>query len=82
MPRLPIILVVAMLSAFGLIASDVYLPAMPAMAAEFTIADWQMPQTVSAYLFMLAVTQLVYGPLSDHWGRKRVLIAGIIIYIG
>lgn len=80
MPRLSFILTVAMLNAFGLIASDVYLPAMPHMAAGFGVADWQMPQTVSVYLFVLAIAQLVYGPLSDRHGRKPVLFAGIGLY--
>ena len=81
MPRLPFILTVAMLSAFGLIASDVYLPAMPAMSLELGVADWQMPQTVSFYLLALAIAQLVYGPLSDRHGRKPVLLAGIALYV-
>ncbi|WP_321806288.1 multidrug effflux MFS transporter [Burkholderia sp. BCC1993] len=82
MPRLSLILVIAMLSAFGLIASDVYLPAMPGMAADFGVAGWRMPQTVSAYLLVLAFAQLAYGPLSDRHGRKPVLVAGILIYVG
>jgi MFS transporter, DHA1 family, multidrug resistance protein len=81
MPRPSLILVVAVLSVFGLLASDVYLPAMPAMARAFGVADWQMPQTVSVYLLALAIAQLGYGPLSDRWGRKPVLIAGILLYI-
>jgi DHA1 family bicyclomycin/chloramphenicol resistance-like MFS transporter len=74
------ILTVAILNAFGLIASDVYLPAMPQMAAGFGVANWQMPQTVSVYLLVLAIAQLVYGPLSDRHGRKPVLFAGIALY--
>ncbi len=81
MSHFSLILVVSMLSAFGLIASDVYLPAMPSMAHEFSIGAWQMPQTVSAYLIALACAQLVYGPLSDRWGRKPVLTVGILLYI-
>ncbi len=81
MPRPSLILVVAVLSVFGLLASDVYLPAMPALAAAFGVADWRMPQTVSIYLLALAIAQLGYGPLSDRWGRKPVLIAGILLYI-
>lgn len=81
MPRVSFILTVAMLSAFGLIASDVYLPAMPNMALEFGIADWQMPQTVSVYLLVLAAAQLAYGPLSDRHGRKPIVLAGIALYI-
>lgn len=81
MPRLSFILTVAMLSAFGLIASDVYLPAMPGMAKEFGVADWQMPQTISFYLLALAIAQLTYGPLSDRNGRRPILLAGIALYI-
>ncbi|AIA74704.1 multidrug transporter CflA [Halomonas campaniensis] len=81
MPRVSFILTVAMLSAFGLIASDVYLPAMPSMTIEFGVADWQMPQTVSIYLLALASAQLVYGPLSDRYGRKPLLLAGITLYM-
>ena len=81
MPRLSFILTVAMLSAFGLIASDVYLPAMPSMTTEFGVADWQMPQTISFYLLALAIAQLAYGPLSDRHGRKPVLLAGIALYV-
>ncbi|MDR5859940.1 multidrug effflux MFS transporter [Halomonas eurihalina] len=81
MPRLSFVLTVAMLSAFGLIASDVYLPAMPSMTIEFGVADWQMPQTVSIYLLALATAQLSYGPLSDRYGRKPLLLAGIALYM-
>ncbi|MDQ7729282.1 multidrug effflux MFS transporter [Halomonas sp. SpR8] len=81
MPRVSFILTVAVLSAFGLIASDIYLPAMPSMTLEFGVADWQMPQTVSIYLLALASAQLVYGPLSDRYGRKPLLFAGIALYI-
>ncbi|QEM81708.1 multidrug effflux MFS transporter [Halomonas binhaiensis] len=81
MPRLSFILTVAMLSTFGLIASDVYLPAMPSMTTELGISDWQMPQTVSVYLLILAISQLLYGPLSDNFGRKPVLFIGISLYI-
>lgn len=81
MTRFSLILIVSMLSAFGLIGSDVYLPTMPAMAVEFQVAAWRMSQTISAYLIVLAVAQLFYGPLSDRWGRKPVLIGGIALYV-
>ncbi|QCR38824.1 multidrug effflux MFS transporter [Nissabacter sp. SGAir0207] len=81
MPTLSFILTVAMLSAFGLIASDIYLPAMPDMARQFMIAPAQMSQTISVYLLALAVCQLGCGPLSDRIGRKPVLIVGIALYV-
>ncbi|MBU9864528.1 multidrug effflux MFS transporter [Rahnella aceris] len=82
MPRLSFIITVAMLSAFGLIASDIYLPAMPDMAREFAVDPSRISQTISAYLLALAICQLFYGPLADRFGRKPVLLAGIAIYIG
>jgi len=81
MPQLSFIITVAMVSAFGLLASDVYLPAMPDMAHEFAVSPSQISQTISVYLLALAVCQLFYGPLSDRLGRKPVLFAGIAIYI-
>lgn len=81
MPRISFIITVSMLSAFGLIASDVYLPAMPRMSTDFGLEDWQMPQTVSFYLLTLSVAQLAYGPLSDRHGRKPVLMAGGLLYL-
>lgn len=81
MSNFSLIVVVSMLSAFGLLASDVYLPAMPSMAHEFQVGAWQMPQTVSVYLIALAVAQLFHGPLSDRWGRKPVLSVGIFLYV-
>jgi len=81
MPRLSFIITVAMLSAFGLIASDIYLPAMPDMAHELGVTPSQISQTISIYLLALAISQLFYGPFSDRFGRKPVLLAGTTVYI-
>jgi len=81
MPGFSFIITIAMLSAFGLIASDIYLPAMPDMAKELDVTPSHMSQTISVYLAALAIAQLFCGPLSDRLGRKPVLIAGIILYI-
>lgn len=81
MPQLSFVVTVAMLSAFGLIASDIYLPAMPEMTREFAVDAGQMSQTLSAYLLMLAFGQLLYGPLADWLGRKPVLVVGVALYI-
>ncbi|NIG36102.1 Bcr/CflA family drug resistance efflux transporter [Pantoea sp. ICBG 828] len=81
MPAFSFIITIAMLSAFGLIASDIYLPAMPAMVHDLNVAPSHISQTVSVYLAALAIAQLFCGPLSDRLGRKPVLFVGIVLYI-
>lgn len=76
-----LIMIIAMLSTFGLIASDIYLPAMPDMSVDLAISERLMPVTISVYLFALAVAQLGYGPLADRYGRKPVLVTGILTYV-
>ena len=75
------ILIVSLISAFGLLASDIYVPAMPLMAAFFKVSVWQIQQSIALYLSVLALTQIVYGPLSDHFGRRRLLLGGIVLYL-
>ena len=75
------IVIVALVSTFGLLASDIYVPAMPLMAAFFRVSVWQTQQSIALYLCVLALAQIVYGPLSDHFGRRRLLLAGIVLYV-
>ncbi|MGF1741990.1 multidrug effflux MFS transporter [Vibrio profundum] len=81
MPRPLFIATIAMLSTFGLLASDIYLPSMPSMKMSFQVPDWQMTQSISVYLIALAGAQLIYGPLADRNGRKPILYIGISVYI-
>jgi DHA1 family bicyclomycin/chloramphenicol resistance-like MFS transporter len=60
---------------------DLYLPVLPALAAELDAATWVAQLTVTACLFGLAVGQLVAGPLSDRFGRRRPLLIGVSLYI-
>ena len=63
--------VLGLLSAVGPFAIDMYLPALPIVAADLdgSIAAAQM--TLTAYFIAFGVAQLVYGPLADQVGRKR-----------
>jgi len=69
-----------MMSAIGLMATDIYVPAMPSIAKHFAITDHGMQLTLGAYLLGLSVSQLAYGPLSDHYGRKPVVCAGMLLF--
>jgi len=57
-----------------------YLPAFPVLIKYFDTSIDQVQFTLSIFLIGFAVAQLIYGPLSDRFGRKPVLMAGIILF--
>lgn len=71
-------LALGMLSAFGPISLDLYLPSLPRIATDLSTSDAAVQLTLSGSLAGLAVGQLVVGPLSDRIGRRRPLLAGLI----
>jgi len=73
--------VITVLVAFGPLSTDMYLPALPAIGADLdaTVAETQL--TLSAFLIGFALAQLVYGPLSDRFGRRPVILGGVAIYL-
>lgn len=72
----------AMLISLVALSIDSMLPALPAIAAEFSLPDINDQQYVITSLFLgLGIGQLIYGPLSDSIGRKRPIYAGISLFI-
>lgn len=71
-----------LLTVFGPISMDLYLPALPALTRELAAATSVAQLTVTACLIGLAAGQLIAGPLSDRYGRRGILLIGIIAYIG
>jgi MFS transporter, DHA1 family, multidrug resistance protein len=69
-----------LLSTFGMLATNLYLPSLPAMGRDFGTDANGVRATLTVFLGALAVSQLLIGPLSDRWGRRRVLLAGTILY--
>lgn len=65
--------------AFGLIAMTICLPSMPSWAEGFGVGTATVQLTFSAYVVAYGVLQLLYGPLSDRLGRRRVLLAGLAV---
>lgn len=76
---LPTLLLV--LTVFGPISMDLYLPALPALSADLGASTSIAQLTVTACLLGLAAGQLVAGPVSDRFGRRGVLLAGTVAYI-
>ena len=71
----------ASLTAVGPLSTDMYLPSLPAIAAEFGADTGATQLTLSTHLIGFAGSQLFYGPLSDRFGRRPVLIGGFLLYI-
>lgn len=70
-----------MLTAFGPFVTDMYLPSLPAMTEYFS-ASISMVQTGLTFSMLgLAIGQLLFGPLSDKYGRKVPLLSSLVLYI-
>lgn len=59
----------------------IFAPALPLIAEGFAAQPAATQYTVSLYVVALAAGQLVYGPLSDRFGRRRVLLAGLFLFV-
>lgn len=70
-----------MLLGSGTLGIHVFAPALPLIAGDFRVDVAATQLTVSLYMFSLAIGQVVYGPISDRFGRRPVLIGGLIIYL-
>jgi len=79
-PSLGLVLLLGALTAFGAVSIDAYLPALPAIAAEFKVEVGAVQATMSAFFIGMALGQLFYGPLSDRVGRRPPLLVGAGIY--
>src|SRR5438132_272511 len=66
--------------AIGPLAIDMYLPALPTLATEFSVDAARVQHTLSAYLLGLAVGQLAFGPIADRYGRKPPLVGGLVVF--
>ena len=77
---LKLVLILGALSSFGPLSLDMYLPALPALARSFRTPEANVQLTLTACLIGLAVGQLVAGPMSDSWGRRRPLTIGLAAY--
>jgi DHA1 family bicyclomycin/chloramphenicol resistance-like MFS transporter len=70
-----------MLTALGPLSMDMYLPSLPDISHALAAPAARTQLTISSYLIGFAVGQIGYGPLSDRYGRRPVLLAAITLYL-
>ena len=68
------------LSVLGFMATDMYLPAFAAIQADLQTPASAVSASLSLFLAGFAAAQLLWGPLSDRYGRKPVLLIGLTIF--
>lgn len=69
-----------LLSAIGLFALDMYLPALPTISANLNADSHEVQASLISFFVAMAVSQIAYGPLSDMFGRKKPLYVGLALY--
>lgn len=74
-------LILGFLSAVGVSALDIYLPSLPSIAKDFNTDGSTLQLSLTSYFIAMAIAQMVYGSVSDMYGRRPPLIAGMAIYI-
>lgn len=77
----PLFFLLAALSAFAPLAIDLYLPSLAAIGEELQASSGQVQQTVTVFLAGFALGMLFYGPLSDRYGRRRIIFAGTTVFV-
>ncbi len=71
---------IILMSALGLVASDICLPALPEMAIYFDCTQTEIQMSFSVFLLTLGICQLIYGTLADKFGRKKILVIGFSLF--
>lgn len=74
-------LVLGMLTAVGPFSIDMYLPAFPAIARDLSVDVGAVQMSLMSFFAAVALCQMIYGPLSDRFGRKPPLFVGLSLFI-
>lgn len=79
-PNFTLLLILALLVIFCPMGIDIYLPAFPTIAEQFSVSEHQVQQTVAIFMLTVGLGQLIAGPLADKFGRKPVALSGITLF--
>lgn len=76
----PLVLCLGVIAGLAPLSIDMYLPTFPTITREFGATAAQIQLTLSGYMIGFTLGQLFYGPVSDRFGRKPVLLTGVVLY--
>jgi len=76
-----VLAVLSLLMGFASISTDLYLPGMPAMGRSLHAATGMVEWTISGYLIGFSSGQLLWGPISDRYGRRMAIGSGLILFV-
>jgi len=79
--RVEILLLLGSLSTMGAASTDLYVPALPAIANDLNVAQSGTQLTITTFFIGLAAGQIATGSISDVLGRRRPLVAGSVLYV-
>ena len=77
----PVLATLVLVAGLSALAMNIFLPSLPGMATWFGVPYGVMQQSVPLYLALSAVLQVVIGPLSDRYGRRRVLLVALVLFL-
>lgn len=81
MPPTTVVVFLALLLGLQPVTTDLYLPALPGLTQELGAAMSQAQLTLTALLLAFGISQLIWGPLSDRFGRRPILLLGMAAYV-
>jgi DHA1 family bicyclomycin/chloramphenicol resistance-like MFS transporter len=73
--------VICAFAATGLLATNIFLPSLPAIATELRVSSAAVTSTITVFLAIFAIGQLIVGPLSDRLGRQLPILIGLCIFV-
>lgn len=80
--RLWLTVFLGIMTAIAPLSTDMYLPALPEVQADFGVSTSLIQMTLTMTTLGMALGQILAGPLSDLWGRKKPLFIGMLVFIG
>jgi DHA1 family bicyclomycin/chloramphenicol resistance-like MFS transporter len=73
--------VICAFAATAILATNIFLPSLPAIAADLRVSSAAVTSTITVFLAIFAVGQLIVGPLSDRLGRQMPILIGLCIFV-